>query len=249
MATTVSQKDKRRAEDKSFYRILAGFGAAAAVETLLIILYRLYSGGGSAETALKVAHVVFFALLLGTVAAGLLTKKKYVSTAVLAGGAILWALLGVACVFAWRYGTAAVGVMCIVCPAIAVAAMVYIVYQREFFYEIVVSGLGILALVVTRRWQEFAPRLCMLLLIAALAAAVVLTLVTMFAARNKGKVFGIAIYSSKTVGAVSVYIASGLTAAGAVGAMLLGKTFMLTAALVLAAFIFVDAVYHTVKLI
>lgn len=152
----------KKQEDIALTRALLWFASAMVLEFLLLLANKYYIGftTDSASIALaQVLHVVIrvvavLGLVLG-VAAAVWCRKTSVKNGELAFGPMLLSVsafaLGISGGLIVVLYAAAVDLLCVVVPALAVLALVYYLYQKEFFLSAVCSGIGLLGLWLGRR--------------------------------------------------------------------------------------------------
>ena len=148
-------------EDVVLNRVLVWFGAAVVAELLLLLLNRYYinrtTRPGEIEFAAALYHA--FPIIIGVTAAATVVclvwavlrvqkGKGYLLPSVLAW--ICGALLVISTV-TYLFNAAGVSFLCGLVPAAAVMALVYYLYQREFFVITVLSAIGIVGLWLIRR--------------------------------------------------------------------------------------------------
>lgn len=250
------QMARRRQEDEMLNRMLAWFGIALGYEAIVLLLKRFYVNFSSTDMGIAIASalVAVFSVLWWV-------------TPLLTAGAAVWLVL-------WkRQGkpirlpatcTAVLGVLSVtvilaywledgvdylgaVAPTVAVLALVYYLYQREFFCNTILAGGGILALVVYRRMYLYHPTMVLagfilgwVLLAAAAAAAWQLSKAG--GKWKKRRLF------QKGISYVPTYLTCGVTALTMFAALIGGASVAFYAIFVLVIWLFCMAVYYTVRL-
>lgn len=249
------QSARRRQEDAALRKLLIWFGAAVVYEAVILFLRRFYINfhtGWETEVAfgvMRVLQVLCVAAPIGTVAAAawLVWSRKQdrplipplVCTGVLAG-------LSATALAVYRFTGLGVDVLSVIPPVAAVLALVYYLYQREFFCNTVLAAGGILALWLYRRIFQVHPLWIW-------AGFVVLWLVLAGAAwaawrlsQSGGEWKGVH-FSPKTV-YTPTYVTCALTAVTLAAAMIGGASAAYYAIFALVIWLFCMAVYYTVRL-
>jgi hypothetical protein len=135
------QAARNQKEDVVLNRTLIWFGGAVVVELLLLLLNRYYinynvSGITLMSNIHKALPVMIAALAVLTVVCavwlytGLKKKRSGLIPGLLTG---VFGALALGCLAAFRFKGAGIQLMCTLVPAVAVLALVYYLYQREFF--------------------------------------------------------------------------------------------------------------------
>jgi hypothetical protein len=181
-------------------------------------------------------------------AAWLVARHKKNKTLTLPGilAAVGFALT-VTAFLGYHYGELGVSMMGALAPLVAVLAVVYYLYQREFFYSTVLTGLGIVALWVYRKAFLNHPTMVyagfVLVAIVAIAAVVLAWKIS----RNKGKLGKIKVLDAGA-SYLTAYLSAGLTALALAAALVMGATAAYYAIFLLVARAFCMVVYYTVRL-
>lgn len=134
------QAARNQKEDVVLNRTLIWFGGAVVVELLLLLLNRYYinynvSGITLMSNIHKALPVMIAALAVLTVVCavwlytGLKKKRSGLIPGLLTG---VFGALALGCLAAFRFKGAGIQLMCTLVPAVAVLALVYYLYQREF---------------------------------------------------------------------------------------------------------------------
>jgi hypothetical protein len=248
---------KAKAEEETLNRILCWVVGGAVLEFLLLLLNRYWTHYTVAQidfrlalgTAVKILAVV---ALVGVVAAAFWWKKTYVGEkkAYLPGTVCLFlAGVSVSCFAAWFFSGTGIQLMYVAVPAVIVMALIFYLYQREFF---LLACQGLLALlgvwVCARGIGSSQAWLCY----AYVVVAAVVTLLSAWLCRKaqgangtvewkgrKLRLFPKANYGFLYAGAVITLL---VLIGAAVG---LGKMLLYA---VTVAWVLIAAVYYTVKL-
>lgn len=250
------KKTKKQREDQALNRVLWWFGGAVALEFFLLLLNRYYLGFEADEIAAARGLAVFLKVLAlaGLAAMGASGawwhKRRKEKGATLAPGAcfVTAAALSVCAVVAVIWPSTGVQVLYIAVPAVAVLALVYYLYQREFFLVALEGALALVAMWGYRKFIYVAPAGAYVLCAAVAAAAVGLLAATHLAWKNGGAVKGWKLLGKQTVGLPLVY-AGGILALLAVAAAVIGGvTAAYVAMFTVVAWLFATAVFYTVRL-
>ena len=148
---------KRQMEDRIFNRMLVWLAVAAVVEIYFVIVNRFYvharAGEINAMVAWHSALLVLFAVGLVLFAVCVLWGRKKQASGhdtvlpfALGGGFLVMGLGSLAIRLSHSNSHLMLGVV----PGLAVLAIIYYLYQKEFFPCALVSALGILALLLYR---------------------------------------------------------------------------------------------------
>lgn len=149
-----------RREDEVLNRALLWIGGAAVMILLLLLTNRYYIRYRTSEVAIAaaLARVILPAVSVVGLAAcvvGILLArgrfKKGQSMKWPVTLAVFCGTLAVTAGVVWRFQGTGVQVMCAVIPSAAVLALVYYLFQREFFAIAVLTGTGIAGLWLIRR--------------------------------------------------------------------------------------------------
>lgn len=251
--------DKKRAnsaqsrrEDEVLNRTLIWICGAAVLIMILLLTNRYYVNyrTNEIEQAYRLSKILPILAGVG-VAAGLAgavmawsAHKKDTSCKWWVTLAAFCGTLGVMLAMVWRFQAFGVQIMCALIPAAAILAMVYYLFQREFFVIALTSGVGMLGLWMVRRLAGRTPLYVVLALIAVFLAAVALLTRKVQGAGGMWKDRRIL---SKNAAYPMIYITCAVVAVLLAAAMVAGNlAFYLMFPAV--AWLVVMAVYFTVKL-
>ncbi|MPM25995.1 hypothetical protein SDC9_72496 [bioreactor metagenome] len=253
------QSTKSQHEDAIYNRIIFWFAAATVLESLLLVLKRFYLNYKAGEIELMAGiHLALHVL-------------TYAGIALCAAG-VVWALLSrkdgkirllpkmvagfsfavSVCAFITRHFQAAGMMVLLICvPVCAVLALVYNLYQREFFWITVLGGLTIFGLWLYRRaigthstiFYGYLAVLALVLVLSALLGRKLQTTDGVLTAGGKK----LHLFSHNTSYA-TLYATCALSALTVVSALVLGSTVAYYSIFVVVVWIFVMAVYYTVRL-
>ena len=249
--------ERAKQEDAILNKVLLWIVGAVVLEALLLLLNKYYVHYIVADIEIaaalhKILPILAVVCAVGFVLCGIWTltlyrqKKKMRLAAALT---IIFAALAVCSAVArWIPNGTGVRLLYVGVPVIAVLAMIYYLYQREFFLVALLSTAGLAGLWLNQR-RDGHPAVVYTGLIALgviLVACVVLAwrlqsnrgMVTL-----KGKQVQLL---PKQANYVMIYVTCGLVAAVLAAGVVLGTMMILYAVLV--AWLLVMAVYYTVKL-
>ena len=248
------REQRHEKEDAAFNKMLLCIAGAVVVELIILLFRQLYVNGllgGGVQMGLIYFVRVFRILgavlsVAGIVWAVLMARKKKpvmlpcICTAVAAG---LWVLSALS-FYLFDVG---LDIAMILPAAGAVLIMVYFLYQRVFFFNAMLTAGGLVALWIHRQYYADRPRMILVIFVAGyvlLAAALVLSFVLR---GGDGRLGGIRLVPSDT-SYLTTWITCGVTALALTLALALGTTVGLYLLFALAAWLFVQAVFFTVKL-
>jgi len=240
-------------EDELLSRALLWIGGAAVLMMLLLLANRFFINYRADEVMLayqliKVFNIVGFAGVAVGAAGGVMAWmafKKQTPCKWWVALAIFFGTLGVMLLAVRNLRELGVQIMCAVIPVAAVLALVYYLYQREFFLSALASAMGMLGLWMFRKLAGHAVALYAVLALVAVAL-VAIALFTRQVQNSEG------LWKNKRILAKNaayhmVYITCIVIAALLVIALFVGKlAFYLMFPAV--AWLVVMAVYFTVKL-
>lgn len=246
-------------EEYTTNKVLTVFSVCLLGVLVLMVLQRLLDYGNTWRTGILVCRILLGIGVLGVICGvALLVRegsgKRAAARRILCGRNVLIAsIVLVLAMSAILYmGIGPIKLLYVVLPVLAVYYLVYHSYAREFFIIAVDTGVGVALMWLVHRAVDSASNAWMSY--AALGAAVVLTvvqLVCVAALRGKnGKDAG----KGKKAGmqfsrnAYTMLTVTPVLMAVLVAAVLFAPTYMLIAMGVAAAYLFITAVYYTVKL-
>jgi len=254
--------ERKKQEDIALTRALSWFGAAMVLEFLLLLVNKYYvnftADSASIAVALAMSTVIKVTTalgLIGAVVCGFFGWKNYKASGALP---FLWLVL-TAALLALGLGSglivlfyrAAVELLYILVPAAAVLALVYYLYQKEFFFSACGVGVGLLGLWLVRKNSGTHDLLVTLYTV---AGAVVLLAILLLMLKLKKEQGVLTIkgtqYSilSKQSNYLPMFLSCALGLLALVAGLLLGSTAAFYLLFVLLAWLFVLLVYYTVKM-
>lgn len=246
---------RRKQEDIALQRGLLWVVGAIALEALLVLVNRFYIDypltEAGVETALalhEVLRVLRMAMPVAAVLALLWTAwqlkegKKYVLPLIVT---IALAAVAICAHVTVKYQRDGISMLYWLVIAWAVLAMVFYIYQREFFLAAAACGMSVLALWFVRYGVSGRPEALLIL-----AAVAVVTLAALWLKKNDGALPGkTAVQFLPQKSSYSVLLVTCLASlAAVVVAMLAGGTVAYYLVYVMIAWLFALFVYYTVKL-
>lgn len=249
---------KKQREDQALNRVLWWFGGAVVLEFFLLLLNRFYfvdnNGGNIALSRGLFSFLRIFAWVCLAAAVGfgvwwLLLRRRKAKATVQGGLCVAFAIL-FACTFISGFWASYGGVrfLYVAIPVAAVLALVYYLYQREFFLVALQGGVALFALWFyynfTGRWDS------LVYTVAGVALALTVVGVALLAVlqRNKGVLGKVRLLPRKT-NYLPLYLAAGVTVLSVAVAMAFGMTAAYGAIFGVVAWLFGVAIYYTVRLI
>lgn len=253
--------ERAHQEDVVLNRILIWFGAAVVAETVLLWLGRYYSPHSTAYEVIMLASAIrdvtnifrWVTLALGVVSAVwlLLAKRQGKRARLPLALTILFLAASAMSIVIYRFSDTGIQFLCRAVLGVTVMALIYYLYQREFFTASAVTAAGILGLWVLRR----ADGGYTLLLYGYMALVAVLLVAVVAVCRMAQTHEGVVSLGGKKVslfpknaGYGMVYLTCGIVAAVLIAALVAGTAVAYYLMFGLVAWIFVMAVYYTVKL-
>lgn len=254
----MTEKGKRQQrhneEDAAFNRMLIWLAGAVVAELIVFLLRKMYVdmvfGVDLAWGMSRFFAVYRFAGVALTAAAviwlvfSVRDKRSWLAPVICAGVAAgLW----VVSVVLYQLFDRGVGVLMMLPPAAGVLIMIWFLYQRTFFVSAGITGCGLGALWLCRQYHEdhFAQVVAFFVV-----GWVLLALAALLAKRLSDSDGNLGSLRLMPVGSLYpvIYLTCLITAAVMLLALLLGATAAFYLLFVLAAWLFVQAVFFTVKL-
>lgn len=242
---------RQKQEDAVFNKMLIWLAGCVVVEGLSLLLrwvytYRLYMVVGLNAFFGVFRFLGAAVFVAGCVWTGVTLFKGGKKTLPLAcTGAALWVwILSFLC-----YGNNPSGLIavCVLPAVVAVLAVIFFLYQREFFYDAVLSGVGIAALWAFRQLFMNHPRMTYCGF-AAVWVLMILAAAAAFRLSKRGGMLGpVRVFSAKT-SYLPFYLTCAAVALALLAALILGVGAAYYIIFVLIGWLFCLAVYYTVKL-
>lgn len=252
---------RQRQEDAVLNRVLIWFGAAVIVELIMLLLNRYFINYTTDSNEIMFADAL--SRILPVVALGGLAlcvacavwfwyaRKNAKKSGLPMVLALVFAALSVCLGVTYQFRATGVQLLCGAVPVVAVMALVYYLYQKEFFAVTVLSAVGILGLWMIRKANGGHE----LIVYGYVAAAAVVMLLAALGMRSLQKNKGMLVLGEKHIHIFSrnanygmLYLTCGVVAAVLIAACFLGTTVAYYLIFGLVAWLFVMAVYYTVKL-
>lgn len=250
------QAQRAKQEDEILNKVLWWIVGSVILEMLLLLLNKVYvnytidqielaySLRGAFQVlaiALPICFVVMLVVWLAARKAGRLVR--------LAGGLTLVFLVLAVCAVVIRiFDNSGVKFLYLAVPAVAVLALIYYLYQREFFFSALLSALGLLGIKLLPRIKGasvvgygYAVALAVILVVA--------LVVFRMLQKNEGKLSvkgNLTQVLPKNANYALLYVTCGVVAVAAIAAVVLGGLAVLYGVLV--AWLLILAVYYTVRL-
>lgn len=251
--------NRNKQEDIALTRALIWFGAAMVLEFLLLLVNKYYinftADSASIGLALALGTVIKVTTVLGLLGAavcGFFGWKHAKSNG------FLWLVLtttvlavGISSGLIVLFYRAAVELLYILVPAMAVLALVYYLYQREFFFSACGTGVGLLGLWLVRKNSGNHDLLVTLYTV---VGAVILLAILLLALNLKKNQGNLAIGGkqlsilSKNSNYLPIFLSCAIGLLALTAGLLLGSTAAFYLLFVLLAWLFVLLVYYTVKM-
>lgn len=241
-------------EDAAFNRMLLCLAGAVVVELIILLVKQAYVNlllGAGVSMALMYFFKVFSVLGAALTVAGIVwavvwrrkEKDAVLPWALTAAAAGLWILA----LFAYRLFEVGLNIVMILPAVAAVLIVIFFLYQRVFFLNALLSAGGLVALWLHRQYYATHQGMVVALFAAgfvALAAALVLTFVLR---AGDGKLGGVRVMPAGTSYVVT-WITCGVIALTMALTLLLGASAGLYLLFALVGWVFIQAVFFTVKL-
>jgi hypothetical protein len=250
------REERRRQEDIALQRGLLWVVGAVVLEALLVLVNRFYINYSLSDAGIQLCitlHEVLRVLRIAAPIAAVLAlawavwqfrqKKKYALPLILA---IALAAAAVCVHVIIKYQSAGLSMLYWLVVAWAVLALVFYIYQREFFLAAAACGMSVLGLWFVRYGLSGQKEAIALLLAVAVAAGVVFWL-----KKTDGLLPGggeEARFLPKQTSYTVPLATCGASAAALIAAMILGSSVAYYLIFVMVAWLFALFVYYTVKL-
>lgn len=247
---------KKQREDQALNRVLWWFGGAVVLEFFLLLLNRFYldfdyRGVNVAQNIARSLRILAWVSLAATLVFGLfwILRRKQGKKSLLLGGCTLAALaLFVCALIASAWPEVGISFLYVAVPVAAVLALIYYLYQREFFLVAVQGGGALFALWAYRSRLLYDNTSVVYAIFAAVGVATLAMVVFhILLQRGSGKL-GKRRVLPKRANYALLYAASGVTVAALLAALLLGTTAAYVAMIGVVAWLFGVAVYYTIRL-
>lgn len=254
--------ERKKQEDLALTRALIWFAAAMVVEFLLLLVNRFYINFTADTAAIQLAMALKPVLrvtavlgLLGAVLSGLWGWKQAKATKELP----FLCLVLTAVLLAVGFGSAlivifyraAVQLLYVLVPAGAVLALVYYLYQKEFFFSACGVGVGLLGLWLVRKSDGAHEQVVWLYAVAGVLVLLTMILLALRLKKSEGvlviKKMQFAVLPKRS-DILSIILSCAASLLALLVGVLLGSTAAFYLMFVLVAWLFVLLVYYTVKM-
>lgn len=254
------REERRRQEDTALNRGLIWVGAAIVLELLLLLVNKyyinIYTTMESVNLALAIGKGLKALRILTLVGMAVCAVWTWLSLSRHAKAAVP-AILLIACTalffcshIAVSFRDAGVRMLFLLVPAWAALALVYYLYQREFFFSAALSGMGVVALWLVR--HQGSGKVTLYVFLAVFAVVLAAGAAALNKARqNRGelKLAGRTVQLlPKEAGYATIWVTAAANVAAVVLGLVLGGTVAYYLMYVLVAWLFGLLVYYTVKM-
>lgn len=148
------KKEQKAREDQALNRVLLWFGGAVLLEFLILLLNRFYIHFDASGTQLAYGLARFlrgliwvsFACVVAGVIWAIVWRRKGKKTFLPVAVTVIWLALGLCALTATLWRAVGVQFLYVIVPVVAVLALIYYLYQREFFLVGALGALGLFAL-------------------------------------------------------------------------------------------------------
>lgn len=250
-----TREEKKRREDQALNRVLWWFGGAVILEFFLLLLNRFYinfgpSGATMAFGLARMLRVLAWVGLAAAIGCGVwwwLSRRKGRKTFLPGALTIVAAALFLCALVSSVWTTVGVQFLYLSVPATAVLALIYYLYQREFFLVALQGAVALFAMWSYRKLIVTQPALTYGIM-ALCAVSVVALCALVFVLQRKDGKLGKRRVLTKKANYAMLYAAGGVTLCALLAALLLGATAAYWALFLVVAWLFAAAVYYTVRL-
>ncbi len=249
------KRDQRhQQEDATFNKMLLCLAGAAAAELFVLLVKKAYVDmlfGNPVQRALQYVFQAFSILGIVLAAAGVVLAvmnqrkgKPVQMPGILAGASAgLWVLS----VLAYYLFDIGMEIMMVLPAAAAVLIVIFFLYQREFFFNALLSAGGLVALWIHRRYYAEHSKVIIVFFAAGFVLLAAALAVSFLLRRGGGRLGGIRIMPSDASYRIT-WITCAVTALALALALVLGTTAGYYLLFVLVGWVFIQAVFFTVKL-
>ncbi len=245
---------KKQKEDHALNRVLWWFGGAVILEFFLLLLNRFgaRSGaqGGMTDGVFRGLWIGSWVFLVAAVACGVcwaLRRKEKGKTFLPGLGTLVFGSLFLCAFAAGTWQSLGVQFLYVCVPVVAVLALIYYLYQREFFLVALQGGLTLFAMWAYRKLIAVEPVLVYVLFAVAAALAVAFLVLAAVLQRGKGRLGKVRVLP-KRANYLPLYAAGAECLVCLAVALLLGAAAAYVCLIATVAGLFGVAVYYTVRL-
>lgn len=253
MTEKEKQLQRRKAEDAVFNRMLLFLLAAVIAEVVVLLVKHFYMNIPSVAIANALYHLFgvlqFAGLILAVICViwyGICRKKGCKSTlpGVLAG---VFCALWLIALLTYQLNEFGLKILMALPAVYAVLVLIWFLYQRAFFVGAVLTGGGMAAMLVYRRYWVNHPTAVTLAFVAGLVVLAVVAVLMLKLRKTGGKLGKLRLMPEGSSYGIC-WITCLVIAAALVLALLLGAAVAYYLLFVLIAWLFCQAVFFTVKL-
>lgn len=246
---------KKQKEDRALNRVLWWFGGAVILEFFLLLLNRFGINFDAQGVALAAGIFRFlwgFAwVCLALAVAGVIwwavAKKRGGRTFLPGLCALIFTSLFVCAFAAGTWKGLGVQFLYVCVPVVAVLALIYYLYQREFFFVALLGGLTLFSMWAYRKLVYEELWLVYGIFIAVAVVTVIALVMAVLLQRSKGRLGKVRVLPKKA-NYLPLYIAGAVTLVSLVVTFLLGANAAYVCLIGTVAWLFGAAVYYTVRL-
>ena len=248
----------QKQEDQALTRALVWFAGAMVVEFLLLLVNNVFTRGvpswSFANALCNFLPILAVVFLAGAVGAGVWcwkgTKaKQELAFMPMVLAVVLLTLCG--CALVLGISISAMELLCVLVPAGAVLALVYYLYQKEFFTSVCAVAVSMLGLWLVRKNTGLHDVIVTAYVVLAALALIALLVLVLKAGKNGGvlKLGAVRLVFNPKNGGLTPAVISGLAGLVAVVAgLILGSVAAFYLLFALLGWLLVLLVYYTVKL-
>ncbi|MEG1240026.1 MAG: hypothetical protein RSD46_01615 [Oscillospiraceae bacterium] len=247
---------KRQQEDIALNRLLLWFGGTVILELLVLLMNRVYLNG-TVQLVAALNKVILILCVVGVVLAvvsGLWLarcRKEKKHTTMPAACLVFFAALAICSAVTTLWRAAGLDLLYMLLPAICILALVYYLYQREFFTVALLSAGTLLATWLL--WKAAGTpstityAVCIFVAVLAVVIAIVTRLLQMKDGQFTVKETKLRVFQ-KNATYLCIYITCIISILVLLAGLLLGATAAYAALFLTVAWIFIMAVFYTVRL-
>lgn len=249
---------RRKQEDAQFNKLLIWIGAALAFEAVVLFIKRFlinYSQTSITELeiamaiskTMKVLQYVAPVLMIAAVVWGLIRfkKKAGIKLPAILGG--VFAALSVTAALAYNFRAAGMTLVCALPPVIAILALIYYIYQKEFFFSTVLGMLGIFSLWFYRKAYVASPKLVVAFCCVVVIVMAVVAFLLWKVYKQNGKWNDVQIFA-QDISYKPTFISVGAAALAVMATLATSATVAYYAIFALIVWLFCLVVYYTVRM-
>lgn len=248
------REQRHEQEDAIFNKMLLCLAGAVIVELLFLLIKNIYINallGGAGQVALiyffQAYNIVGIVLTAAGIAWAVMTYRKrkpvWVPVVCTAVVAVLW-VMSVFAIYLMEIG---MNIMMILPAAAAALIVVFFLYQRIFFFNATVAAGGLVALWLHRQYYTDHPKMIIVFFAAGFVLLAAALAVSFLLRSGDGRLGSLRVVPAGT-SYVGTWITCGVTALTMALALVLGTAAGYYLLFGLVAWVFIEAVFFTVKL-